>query len=229
MRMNFNFHMKPKRATRVLLIIVAALAAASLAGQYSTHLRGDGHMQGFVPEFNLDREMNVPTWFSSACFLSAAFLLWQLAGVDGQAARRYWRGLSFVFVFLSLDETAAIHEMAVEPMRILFHARGLLYFAWVIPGAALVAILAFFYIRFIFSQPRPVRGWLLFSAGMFLAGSLGLEMIGGRYVEQLGSSTFTYALIANGEETLELLGLVLFLHALMLLLEKKQENNNNTK
>lgn len=221
--MNFTFRLKPGTITLVLMLIAFFLVAASLYGQYSTCFLDDGHLQGFVPEFNLDREMNVPTWFSTICFLFAALILWQLAGVDARPARKYWRGLSVVFVYLSLDESAAIHEMAVEPMRRLFHAHGLLYFSWVILGAAFVAILAFFYFRFILSQPKPVRGWFFFSAALFISGTLGFEMIGGRYVELHGSNTFTYALIANCEEALEMIGLVLFLHAVMVLLEKLQK------
>ena len=38
---------------------------------------------------------------------------------------------------------------------------------------------------------------------------MGFEMIGGRYVELHGNNTFTYALIANCEETLTLVGMVL--------------------
>jgi hypothetical protein len=57
---------------------------------------------------------------------------------------------------------------------------------------------------------------------LFLSGTLGMEMLGGLYVEKHGDNHFSYALIANGEESLELLGLVVFLHALMDLLRKKQ-------
>ncbi len=220
--MIFKFQLKPGRTTRVLLLVVAGLAAASLLGQYSTYFLGDGHLQGFVPEFNLDREMNVPSWFSSVCFLFAALLLWQLAGVDGKSARRYWRGLSVIFLFFSVDETAAFHEMAVDPLRRLFHAHGLFYFSWVLLGGAVVVVMAFVYARFFFSRPRPARRLFFLSAGMFLAGTLGLEMVGGRYVEMHGNGNFTYALIANLEETLELLGLVVFLHALMTLLDMLQ-------
>jgi uncharacterized membrane protein len=60
------------------------------------------------------------------------------------------------------------------------------------------------------------------SAGLFLAGTLGLEMAGGRYVEMHGNGTFTYALIATVEETLELIGLVVFLYALMALTVRRQ-------
>jgi hypothetical protein len=225
--MIFKFRLKPGTITRILVLIMAFLVAASLYGQYSTYFLCDGHLQGFVPEFNLDREMNVPTWFSAVCFLVAALLLWQLSGIDSKGARKYWRGLSIVFVYLSLDESAAIHEMAVEPMRRLFHAHGLLYFSWVIIGAAFVAILAFLYFRFFVSQPKPVRGWFFLSAALFISGTLGFEMIGGRYVELHGSNTFTYALIAHCEEALEMIGLVLFLHALMVLLEKFQKENKD--
>lgn len=220
--MTITFRLERKRMTRVLLLAVACLAAASLLGQYSTYFLGDGHLQGFVPEFNLDREMNVPSWFSSACFLFAALLLWQLAAADAKPARRYWRSLSVLFLLFSIDETAAFHEMAVDPLRKLFHAHGLFYFSWVILGGAVVLAMAFIYMRFFLSRPRPVRGLFFLSAGLFLAGTLGLEMVGGRYVEMHGSSTFTYALIANLEETLELLGLVVFLRALMTLLDMLQ-------
>jgi hypothetical protein len=57
--MIFKFRLKPGKTTLILMLIVAFLVAASLIGQYSTYFLGDGHMQGFVPEFNLDREMNV--------------------------------------------------------------------------------------------------------------------------------------------------------------------------
>jgi len=222
--MTINFQLKPRRTTLILMLIVAGLLAASLIGQYFTYFKGDGYMQGFVPQFNLDREMNIPTWFSTVCFLFAALLLWQLSGVDTKIARKYWRGLSMVFVFISIDECAAIHEMAVDIMRRLFHAHGLLYFSWVILGVAFVAILALLYTRFIILKTRPIRGLFFLSAGIFLVGTLGLEMIGGRYVESHGMETFTYALIANGEEALELIGLVVFLHALMVLLEKRQQS-----
>ncbi|MFH2107161.1 MAG: hypothetical protein ABII93_00685 [Chrysiogenia bacterium] len=220
--MKFEIHLKPGKITLFLMLVVAFLITASLIGQYSTYFKGDGHLQGFVPQFNLDREMNIPTWFSSACFLFAALLLWQLGVAAVGVSRKYWRGLSMVFIYLSLDETAAIHETAVEPMRHLFNARGLLYFSWVILGAFFVTVLAILYCRFLLSQPKFTRNLFFFSAGLFIVGTLGMEMIGGRHVEIYGSNNFTYALIANCEESLELIGLVVFLYALMDLLQKRQ-------
>lgn len=142
--------------------------------------------------------------------------------------RRYWRGLALVFILLSLDEVAALHEMAVAPFRRWFHAGGLFYFSWVIPGAAIVAVLSMLYLRVFLRLPPGVKRVFLVAAALFLGGSLGLEMAGGRFVEAHGAANFTYALIANAEESLEMLGQVVFLHGLFLLLKTEEIAQRNT-
>jgi hypothetical protein len=205
---------------RALFIVVALLAAASLAGQVSMYFLEDGHLWGFVPQFNLDREMNVPTWFSSILFLFAAVLLWKAGDIPGPGSTRFrthWRGLAVVFVCLSIDEVAAFHEMAVDPLRELFHAHGILYFSWVIGGAAFVVALALVFLRLWLSLPARTRALFLSAAFLFLSGALGMEMAAGRFVEWHGSASFSYALMANAEETLEMLGQVVFLKGLFTL------------
>ena len=225
--MKFVFGLDPNKTIRALIVIVFLLAAASLIGQYSTYFLGDGHLQGFVPEFNLDREMNIPTWFSSILFLFSALLLWK-TGDSAIDHRRYWRGLAFVFVLLSLDEVAALHEMAVDPFRKWLHAGGLFYFSWVIPGAVIVAVLSVLYLRVFLGLPPGVKRIFLLAAALFLGGALGLEMAGGRFVEAHGAANFTYALLANAEESLEMLGQVVFLHGLFLLLKTEEIAQRNT-
>jgi hypothetical protein len=210
----------PPLVVRALFIAVVALAAASLAGQISTYFFGDGHLQGFVPQFNLDREMNVPTWFSSFLFLFTAVLLWKAGGIPGPGPARFraqWRGLAVVFVGLSIDETAAFHEMAVDPLRKLFHAHGFLHFSWVILGFAFVAALVPVFLKLWLSLPRRTRVLFFVAAFLFLTGALGMEMVGGRFVEQHGAANFSYALMANAEETLEMLGQVVFIKGLFTL------------
>ena len=196
--MKFVFGLDPAKTIRTLTVVVLLLTAASLIGQYSTYFLGDGHLHGFVPEFNLDREMNIPTWFASILFLFSALLLWKV-GESAIDRRRYWRGLALVFILLSLDEVAALHEMAVAPFRRWFHAGGLFYFSWVIPGAAIVAVLSMLYLRVFLRLPPGVKRVFLVAAALFLGGSLGLEMAGGRFVEAHGATNFTYALIANAK------------------------------
>lgn len=203
---------------RAFFIAVVVLAAAGLAGQVSTYFFGDGHLHGFVPQFNLDREMNVPTWFSSFLFLFGAVLLWKAGDLPGPGParfRRSWRGLAVVFVGLSIDEMAAFHEMAVDPLRKLFHAHGFLHFSWVILGFAFVAALVPVFLKLWLSLPRRTRVLFFVAAFLFLSGALGMEMAAGRFVERHGAANFSYALMANVEETLEMLGQVVFIKGLL--------------
>ena len=210
----------PPSVVRALFIAVVVLAAASLAGQVSTYYFGDGHLQGFVPQFNLDREMNVPTWFSSFLFLFAAVLLWKAGSLPGPGPARFrasWRGLAVVFVGLSIDETAAFHEMAVDPLRKLFRAHGFFHFSWVILGIAFVAALVPVFLKLWLSLPRRTRALFFVAAFLFLSGALGMEMVAGPFVERHGAANFSYALMANAEEILEMFGQVVFIKGLFTL------------
>lgn len=77
------------------------------------------------------------------------------------------------------------------------------------------------YLRFFFALPVKIRVLVLASGILFLSGALGMEMIAGPLVEARGSANFSYALMANMEEFLELSGLVVFITALFLYLERE--------
>lgn len=224
-----NISLSKKKLVPLLWYSVIFLTLASLAGQYSTYFLGDGHLHQLVPQFNLDREMNIPTWFASFLFLLAALLLWNIRIYEKKSNRRfsvYWLSLAIVFLILSIDEIAAIHETWVETFRRLFHARGVFYFSWVIPAIALVIIATVFYSKFTFLLPPKTRNRFLVSACVFLVGSLGIEMVSGLHVEHFGSQNFTYSLLANLEEFLEMAGLVLFISALLDFTDRKSLKKN---
>ena len=64
--------------------------------------------------FNLDKEANIPTWFSSSLLLSVgitSFLNVCLLGKDRRVEIFYWAIFGSFFTFLSLDETARLHEI----------------------------------------------------------------------------------------------------------------------
>ncbi|MHB8094218.1 MAG: hypothetical protein ACYDH0_04675 [Candidatus Aminicenantales bacterium] len=224
--MKLEWEFDPPSVVRSLFLVVVLLTIASLAGVFSTYILGDGHLRGFVPEFNLDREMNVPTWFSSALLLFIAGLLRNLAAVskpENVRFIRFWKGLAAGFLFLSIDEIAAIHEMAVDPLKRLFHAGGVFHFSWVILGIAIAAFLAVVCLKPLRALPPRVRVIFLAAAFIFLSGALGLEMIGGLYVEGNGPANIVYALFANGEEFLEMCGQVVFIKGLFLVAEGYRE------
>ncbi len=217
--LRLGWNISPRRFVRGLLLVSLFLFIAGLAGQIIRFTTGDGHVYGFVPKFNLDAEMNVPTWYSSALFALCGLLVLQVAAREETASRRRkWRFLAGALFVCSIDDIAAMHEMLVDPVRSLLHTRGLFHFAWVVPGILLVAFLAGYVGPLFLRLPSPVRRTFFLAAAVFLGGAIGLEMAGGAYVALHGPNHFAYSLLAHLEELLELLGPILFIKGTLQLL-----------
>jgi hypothetical protein len=127
---------------------------------------------------------------------------------------RYWVFLGAMFLLMSYDEAAGLHEKLIEPLRDLLGAGGFFYYAWVIPGIILVAIIFAVYLPFLFHLP-PLFRWLsMLSGAIYVGGAIGVEMISGNYIEAYGRDV-TYRLITTVEESFEMLGAWLFIYSLM--------------
>lgn len=168
--------------------------------------------------FDLDHERNLPAWFSTL-LLSSAALLSLVIGILHFRCRlawaRHWLTIGLLFLLLSLDESVSLHERAVEPLRAALGAGGLLYWTWVVPGAIFVLGVTAIYWKFVFSLPPQIRLLAITSASLYVAGALGLEMVGGYYAELDADGSFLYQTIAALEEGLEMLGASLFIYTLL--------------
>ena len=172
---------------------------------------------GKLQTLNVDEEGSIPTLFSSLAMLLCAILAMMISPYCNEEAHRYrklWRLLVVILLFMCLDEIASFHESLISPVRSALSVGGFFYFAWVIPGMALVLVLALVYLRFILHLPSKTR-WLVAVASILSVwGALGMEMIGG-YVIDLYGRTPIYVVITTVEESLEILGIVILIYALM--------------
>lgn len=199
-----------RRLIGAYLVAIGALAllhAVALVGRHAFDLPRD---RGLVAMLHLDAEANLPTLFSVWLILNVAVVcavLWRTAARD----RRYWAGLAIIFTLLALDEFAAIHERFIEPVQERFDTSGLLYWAWVIPYAIGVVVLALIYSRWLTRLDRRVRTGFLLSGALYIGGAVVLEAVSGWYFEREGARDLGFDLISTVEELLELAGLLLFL------------------
>ena len=132
-----------------------------------------------------------------------------------------WIFLAVIFLFLALDEFSSIHEKLGAPVRELLNASGAFYWAWIIPYGVLLVILAIIYARFIIELPAKPRRFMLISAFVYVTGALGFEMLDGWYLElHKGQEDLIYSLISTFEESLEMIGLLTFVYALMIYIEE---------
>ena len=125
----------------------------------------------------MDRELNLPTLFSSALLLMAALLMRQLGQNSDRIVARDWRLLSKIFIFLALDEALQIHEILIIPgLRHQVHPA--LASTWVVPYAALGLILLWRFRNFLGSIPTATASRLLRAGAVYIGGAIGMEMLG---------------------------------------------------
>ena len=71
------------------------------------------------------------------------------------------------------------------------------------------------YLPFVWKLPARTK-WLFILAGMiYLNGALGLEMVGGYLMKIYGKDSSQYVIETIAEESLEMLGILIFINALM--------------
>jgi hypothetical protein len=219
--------LRPRAAMKVLGTAAGVLLALSVLGQVYRHLSGDPWLYGLIPQFYVDAENNVPTFFSALLLAIAALILTFIAAEKRRAGDRYrwhWAAIAVLFWCCSVDEAASFHELATEPLRKRMDVGGVLYFAWVVPGFILVMALVAVFYRFVMHLERRVRRMVIASAGVFLSGALGVEMLGAWWAStHQESMSLPYSMIATVEEGLEMAGVILFIGALLTYLGQRRQ------
>ncbi len=199
---------------RLVAICSAVVIIAGVGRELFVAFIGDGTILNTLRHFTLDAENTVGAWYSSALMLANAGLIALIA--IAEAKRRepmvlQWRLLALIFVALSIDETASFHESTIGPLQKAFGFSGFLSFAWVVPAIFLLALFAVIYVPFLTRLPRRHALGFVAAGLIFVAGALGMEMIGGVFNETLGGGSAIYIITTTIEESLEVIGLtVLF-------------------
>lgn len=197
---------------------MAVVVVLGLIGQIIRYTTGHAWVYGFVPKTNLNGEANIPAYFSSIILLAASALL-AVIGVthktSGAVYWRHWVGLALIFLWLSLDEAAALHELATEPLQAALGTRGIFFYAWVIPALGLLAVFAVSFWRFYFHLPLDTRRRFTIAAVLYLGGGLGIEFIEAALADARGEGDFIYVLLVAAEEMIEMAGVIVFIDALL--------------
>jgi hypothetical protein len=90
-----------------------------------------------------------------------------------------------------------------------------LQFAWVIPVGILMIIFVIYFRKFFLGLNRKSRLNFLISFLLYTGGALGLEMIGSYYNVLHGQDNFGYKALTTIEESLENIGVIYFIYALL--------------
>lgn len=211
--------LNPWAITRPLSVATVLLVAANISMQAYRLIAHQEHVVGLAM-MSMDGENNLPALFSTLLLFCASLLLALIAvlerrheGVDVSK----WAILAAGFMLMAMDEALSFHERAIAPLRALLGGQhlGIFFFAWVIPGFALVFVLGAFFLRFLLRLPRRTAIAFVVSAAIYLGGALGVELIEGWWREAHGHKNLIYHLMVSLEEGMEMAGVIAFIHALL--------------
>ena len=217
--MNIRFSLSIGNITRVLILIAFFLAVQSITGKYVEDYVGENgshFLWETVRLFNINRESSIPTWYASSLLLVASGLLGIVAytkRTNREPYWRYWLGLAFIFLYISIDEASAIHEIFTEPVQGLMNTSGPLYFAWMVVFIPLVLLFGLVYFRFWLNLPARIRTLFFLAGAIYVGGAVGIEMIGSNkwYVD--GGTSLLYSAIGTVEVFCEMLGVITLIYA----------------
>lgn len=250
--MNIPLRLSAARITRILLYALGSLLLLNLAAAFFhlvMHMRVAAFSQLFNMdlESNLPTFFNSFLFFAGA----ALFLLLGHTMPIGRP-RRGWYLMAAVFTFLGVDEGSQVHEkFMLVTLRMLHNGQqsggdfGWFYYAWVIPYGIAVIALILALMRWLIVLDPKLRTALFLSGAVYVFGAVFMEMLSGKiadgYTPVLSAAEqanlpceiyetntchlythWGYILAYTVEETCEMLGLILCIHALLRALERQK-------
>ncbi len=214
--------LNPKLIAIFLGVVATYLALQSLLSEYLLEMfltDVDSIVVAYIDLLSVNLEEAIPTWFATILLFLAAVMLGWITAVHYQnnnSQKTYWLGLTLIFLYLSMDEGAVIHEIISDPLQEVFNTTGYLEFAWLIAFVPLVIIFVLFYARFLFKLPPRTRNQFILAGAIYVGGAVVVEAISANRYASDGGISFPYLAIATVEEWLEMMGVIIFIYALLL-------------
>jgi hypothetical protein len=203
----------------IMIMVVCASTAAIAYITWSSHA-----YRSIFALFYLDEEQNIPSFFSSCLLLFAALLLSIITSLEKNRAPSSiairWKILSVGLFLMATDEIVSLHEKLVGLRRVLFNLLGndtfrILSVTWVIPAIPIIVFFIVFFRGFLLQLPPITRHTFLLAAIIYLGGCVGVELLGVYCVSTYGTQSFIWYTLVTIEESLEMLGVIVFIQGLL--------------
>lgn len=218
--MEHELALNGKRIVRALAAVTFILLMLDLTVKNIREFLGYDYMLGMTPLFNFYEEANIPTWYTSVLLLVGAvllFLTFQHCRKAGLKFAWHWLGLALIFLFLSADETARLHETMSQILKGTF-VQALMptmkSSAWVALALPLILLIGFLYLRLFLSLDGRLKRLFAVSALLYLGGALGMEVVEIYYLAG-HPVDMNFHVMTSIEETMEMSGLIVCIYALL--------------
>jgi len=200
--------------------IVSVVIALGLFVYIFTKLTGHGDLLGFLRLLDVRGEQSVPTYVSSINLLLASiliFIIYSYEKSNKQNDAGYWLFLSILFLYLSIDESASIHENFENVHRYLVRKELISPILdthqWLPFGVFFVFVVSIVLLPFVRRLPADTRRYFLIAGCVFITGAVGFEYLGA-WMRKTGfvesRQDWAYLIRRLFEEGFEMYGVAIF-------------------
>ncbi len=215
-----SIHLPARRLAWILATVATFLAIQSIflrALQYRLGSSNSYWLYQYGELANINREANIPTWYSTALLLAAAVLLLIVALSRRQAGQPYlgWAGLAAIFTYISMDEAGTIHEKLTPILQEQLNLTGFFYFGWIIVGIAAVLVVGLIYLPFVWRLPPRTRRWFLLAGALYVGGALFVESISANLWFLNDGTSLRFSAVGTLEEWMEMMGVITLIYAVL--------------
>ncbi|MBW3568904.1 hypothetical protein KY385_02120 [Candidatus Parcubacteria bacterium] len=211
------------RLLRILLSATVLIFFMHLLLQYLNWLvfyQQNGLVYELANRFDLDDESSVPTWFSQILFFLIGVLALLAAYLEAKIApRRLWQVIGAVGLIFSIDEVAGLHEFVLQSLHVLFFKDATPTSsdnAWLLIAPIILLAASVFAWKMWRLLPRRTLFLFVAAGSIFLVGAIAVDMLTSVVPRE---SFLNQGMLVAFEETLELLGTVIVVYAIVDFLE----------
>lgn len=172
--------------------------------------------------FSVQGEGTIPAWFSGVMLWSAGLGAMVLAAIEprrtGINRTLGWGILGAAFFYLSADEILGLHENLNATTEELLGVPKAATSPWIIFGVIFVVVIGLLSVPLLRSLNRTTSFTIILAGAVFVTGAIGVECVGETIHRSINNreGSKVYTLLFTLEEFLEMLGVVIFLHAIHL-------------
>ena len=215
-----NLQIPARRLAWTLALVATFLAIQSIllrALQYWIGIHNTYWIYQYGELVNINREANIPTWYSTALLLGAALLLLTLTLTSRAGGRPYlgWAGLTAIFTYMSMDEAGTIHEKLTPILQEQLNLSGYLYFGWVVVGIAVVLVVGLTFLPFVWRLPLHIRRWFILAGLLYIGGAVVVESVSANIWYVGGGTSLRFSAVGTVEEWMEMLGVITLIYGLL--------------
>ncbi len=215
----------PKRTLRFLIIAAVVLTVIGIAGDLAPRFIESDFLWPIARQFDFVEEGNFVNWYQSTALLGCAATLAAVALAQKKSGGKFvwhWAGLAAAFLFLSIDESAQVHDTTISNLiaQIQPHqpdppaASGsgapdlspLQKARWMLIYVPVLVLFGIPYLHFLLRLPRRTSALLIFAGCQYVGGAVVTELASDWYAGKYGDTDLLYPVLGNFSELLEMLG-----------------------